>query len=292
MRLFCSRKLAPAALATATMTPRRAFHAQHRTPVLPQVHVADPLPSQCVHVGYLIHRNQIVKHTPHPLEVEMGYLLEREHQRYSRHESTESATAFFASRGQSMDVLNRTDASQIRGNFFGLELYQDATKVILQRYSPEKRVAAADAWSPSALSDHPPPRHTLHRKMDDFLYLIVQEAESGKWAIPHTARKDDESLRMTVDRALSSHNADGLECFLWSNAPQATVVLEEENTRLFVYSATYLSGRPRFDLFEPKPQDHAWVTRQELLQYSDTFKSTELLKALMDISADSTFESS
>ncbi|KAL7698151.1 39S mitochondrial ribosomal protein L46 [Lotmaria passim] len=280
-----------AAAATAMVTSCRTFHSQHRTPIMPQVRVADPLPTQRVHVGYYIHRNQIVKHTPHPLEVEMGYLLEREQQRYSRHESTESATAFFASRGQSMDVLNRTDVNQIRGNFFGLELYQDAMKVVLQRYTPEQRVTPADVWSPAEMSDEaPPPRHTLHRKLDDFLYLIVQEAETGKWTIPHTARKGDESLRMTADRALSTHNAEGLDCFFWSNAPQATVLLAEENTRLFIYAATYLSGRPLFDSFEPTPRDHAWVTRQELLQYSDSFKSPELMRALRDISADSTFE--
>jgi large subunit ribosomal protein L46 len=289
MQLLHSRQLA-AATAAAAATPHRCFHSQHRTPVLPQVHVADQLPPQRVHVGYWMHRNQIVKHTPHPLEIEMGYLLERELQRYSRHESTESATAFFASRGQSLDLLNRTDANQIKGNFFGLELYQDAMKVVLQRYTPERRVTAADAWDPATLDDQPPPRHTLHRKLDDFLYLIVQDKETGKWTVPHTARKDNESLRMTADRALSSHNADGLEAFFWSNAPQATVLLQEENTRLFIYAATYLSGRPQFELFEPTPKDHAWVTRQELQQYSDSFISKELLKALVDISADSTFE--
>ncbi|KPI83540.1 hypothetical protein ABL78_7425 [Leptomonas seymouri] len=291
MQLIRSSRLASVALATA-ITPRRSFHSQHRTPIIPQVHVADSLPTQRIHVGYYVHRHQIVKHTPHPLEIEMSYLLDREQQRYSRHESTESATAFFASRGQSMDVLNRTDANQIKGNFFGLELYQDAMKVVLQRYSPERRVTAADRWAPSSLSDQPPRRHSLHRKLDDFLYFVVQEADTGKWTIPNTARKDGESLRMTADRALSSHNAEGLDCFLWSNAPQATVLLAEENTRLFIYSATYLSGRPQFDLLEPKTQDHAWVTRQELLQYSDSFKSQDILNALLDISADGTFESS
>lgn len=285
------RRAAGSALAI-TAVPHRCFHAQHRTPMLPQVHVADPLPTQRIHVGYLMHRNQIVKHTPHPLEVEMSYLLEREQQRYSRHESTESATAFFANRGQSMDVLNRTDANQIKGNFFGLELYQDAMKVVLQRYTPEQRVTAADAFDPAALTDQPPPRHTLHRKLDDFLYLIVQEAESGLWTVPQTARRNDESLRMSADRAVATHNADGLDCFFWSNAPQATVLLKEENTRLFIFAATYLSGRPQFDLFEPTLKDHAWVTRQEMVQYADNFKSKELLKALTDISADGTFECS
>ncbi|GET85864.1 hypothetical protein, conserved [Leishmania tarentolae] len=282
----------PSALARASpvLSLRRTFHSQHRTPIIPQVHVCDGPTPQRIHVGYYLHRHQVVKHSPHPLEVEMGYLLEREHQRYSRHESTESATAFFASRGQTIDVLGRTDPNQIKGNFFGLELYQDAMKVVMQRYTPEKRLTSADMWRPNALGDAPPLRHTLHRKLDDFLYLIVQEEATGKWTIPHTARRDNESLRMTADRAISSHNSEGLDCYIWSNAPQATLFLRDDNTRLFIYTATYLAGRPQFASFEPKPKDHAWVTRHELLQYSDTFKSTELLKALLDISADGTFE--
>ncbi|AYU76033.1 hypothetical protein, conserved [Leishmania donovani] len=287
-----SRPSRPLVLArvSSVLSSSRTFHSQHRTPIIPQVHVHDRPTAQRIHVGYYLHRHPVVKHSPHPLEAEMGYLLEREQQRYSRHESAESATAFFASRGQTIDILGRTDPNQIKGNFFGLELYQDAMKVVMQRYSPEKRLTSADLWQPNALGDAPPPRHTLHRKLDDFLYLIVQEGATGKWTIPHTARKDDESLRMTADRAISSQNSDGLDCYVWSNAPQATVFLKDDNTRLFIYAATYLAGRPQFASFEPKPKDHAWVTRHELLQYSDTFKSSELLKALLDISADGTFE--
>lgn len=288
----CAHTAVPVAgmVASATLSSSRGFHSQHRTPIIPQVQVRDGPTTQRVYVGYLLHRNQVVKHTPHPLEVEMGYLLEREQHRYSRHESTESATAFFASRGQTMDVQNRADANQIRANFFGLELYQDAMKVVLQRYTPERRVAPADVWQPAALSDVPPPRHTLHRKLDDFLYLIVQEASTGKWTIPHTARRDEESLRMTADRAISTHNSEGLDCYVWSNAPQATVRMTEDNARLFIYTATYLAGRPAFASFEPTPQDHAWVTRHEMLQYRDSFKSPELLAALRDISTAGTFD--
>ncbi|CAJ1004692.1 putative 39S mitochondrial ribosomal protein L46 [Leishmania naiffi] len=290
MRYFRPGRPLVAATTSFVLSSCRTFHSQHRTPLIPQAHVNDRPTAQRIHVGYYIHRHQVVKHSLHPLEVEMGYLLEREQQRYSRHESAESATTFFASRGQTMDVLGRTDPNQIKGNFFGLEHYQDAMKMVMQRYTPEKRVTAADMWKPNGLGDAPPPRHTLHRKLDDFLYLIVQEEAAGKWTIPHTARKDGESLRMTADRAISTQNLEGLDCYVWSNAPQATVFLKDDNTRLFIYSAVYLAGRPQFASYEPKLKDHAWVTRHELLQYSDNFKSAELLKALLDISADGTFE--
>lgn len=258
---------------------------------MPQVPVSDPPPPLRVRAGYLLHRHPIVKHAPHPLEVEMGYLLDREHQRYSRHEAVDSATTHFTNRGQSIDVLNRTDAAQIRGNFFGLELYQDAMKVVLQRYKPEPRITPLDMWSPANLDDGaPPPRHSLQRKLDDYLYLIVQETSTGRWTIPHTPRADGETMRMAVDRGISSHHADGLDCYLWSNAPQATVLLKEENTQLFIFSATYLTGRPHFPSVEPTSSNHAWVTRHEMLQYRDRFKCKELLDAILDISVDGVFE--
>lgn len=281
-----------AALA-AVAAPHRGFHSQHRTPIVPQVLVADPPAPVRVHVGYFLHRSQVVKHTPHPLEIEMSYLLEREHQRYSRHETTESATHFMAGRGQTMDLLNRTEPGLIMGNFFGLELYQDAMRVVMQRYSPERRVTAADLWDPEATTaDGPPPRRTLHRRLDDLLFLIVQEEATGLWTVPHEERADGESLRVAADRAIATHHGDGLDCYVWSNAPQATVPIEDGMGRLFVYSATYLSGRPRFTDVQPRARDHAWVTRAELRQYAADFKSPQLLQALLDITPDSTFETS
>lgn len=268
----------------------RWFHSQHRTPVVPQVAVQDAPPATRVHVGYLLHRSPVVKHAPHPVETEMAYLVEREHQRYSRHEGSESATHFFAQRGQPIDLLNRTDPNQIKADFFGLEPYQDAMKVVLQRLTPEKRVTAADLWQPDSVQDTPPVRHTLQRKLDDYLYLIIRDEVTGKWTVPQTLLNPKETLRMAVDRGISTQHNDGLDCYVWSNAPQATVYDAEANTQLFVFSATYLAGRPSFATVEPKPMDHAWATRRELRQYGADFTSSVLLEALLDISADSTFE--
>ncbi|ORC84835.1 39S ribosomal protein L46, mitochondrial [Trypanosoma theileri] len=272
----------------------RSFHSQHRTPIIPQLPLREDVAATTttrVLVAYLLHRQPVVKHTPHPLEMEMGYLLEREHQRYSRHESSESATHFMAQRGLSIDVMNRTDPRQIQSNFFGLELYQDAMRVVLQRYKPEKRVTGQDLWDPKQIdAAGPPTRHSIHRKLDDYLYLIVQDAVSGKWTLPKSTVGSRETLRMAVDRAISKHNNDALDCYIWSNAPQATVLNTAENTRLFIYAATYLMGRPKFTDFEPKLKDHAWVSRHEMAHYRDHFESNDLLEAMLDISADSAFE--
>lgn len=290
MRRAC--RLAP--LLRGSSSVRRDFHSQHRTPIIPQVKVTDKMnaPLAPVRVGYLLQRSQVVKHAPHPLETEMSYLLEREHQRYSRHEGVESATHFMNSRGQTMDLLGRHDANQIKANFFGLELYQDAMKVVLQRYTPEPRVTPNDLYNPEELTDRPPARHTLHRKLDDYLYLIVREKASDRWTLPYATRAPKETLRMTVDRAIAEQHAEGLDTYVWSNAPQATVLLPgPEKARLFIYAATYLSGRPRFEGMVPECTDHAWATRSEMLQYREAFVCPELLEAVRDVAVDGLFES-
>lgn len=279
------------------------FFSQHRTPVLPQV-PAEPqliINHKVIRVGYLLSRNQVVKHDQHPIETEFAYTLEREHLRYCRHDGSESATHFLASRGQAMDALGRTEASQIESNFYGLELYQDAMRVVLQRYQPEKRVTAADLRDPFAdsLKEGPPPRTTLNRALDDFLYLIIKHKDTGKWSIPTTRRKENESLRMSADRCLGV-NGDTFDAYVWSNAPQgvlkgtapASSGANEELT--FVFNATYLSGKPNFEGMGAS--DHAWVRRCELPQYDIAsvggYESPQMLGLLMDISLDSTFDGS
>lgn len=280
-------------------TARLLFHSQHRTPVLPTVPVSDGkvVNGKIIRVAYLLSRNQIVKHSPHPLENEMAFTLEREYARYSRHDGDDTATGFMGSRGHAIDTLNRTDPKLIEGNFYGLELYQDAMKVALQRYAPQKRVCPADLYDPCdpALAQGPPKRHTLQRALDDYLYLIVQDSAHGKWTLPMTERLAHESLRMTVDRAIATHHDEQLDTYIWSNAPQGVLKADANpvdtgatEALTFLYSATYLAGRPQFDRLGIR--DHAWVRRAELAQYASHFEHPEMYQLLMDITTDSTFD--
>lgn len=276
------------------------FFSQHRTPVMPQVTVNTPLDAnqKLVRVGYLLCRNQVVKHAQHPIETEYSYLLDREHQRYCRHEGSESVTHFLASRGQTMDTLNRTDAGQIAGNFYGLDLYQDAMRVVLQRFQPEKRNTEADFVDPTdpQLNEGPPPRATLQRALDDYLYLIIKEKDTGKWTVPSSLRKEGESLRTAVERTIANQNGETFDAYLWSNAPTA-VVRSEPGTLtgagateelMFLFSATYLSGRPQFESMGAV--DHAWVRRCELPQYLEQGFQHDLFPVLMDVTLDGTFD--
>lgn len=279
----------------------RKFFSQHRTPIVPQIPVETPLvvDNKAIRVAYLLTRNQVVKHNAHPLETEMGYLIDREHQRYSRHD-VETATHFLASRGQTMDVANRVEPGQIEGDYFNLELYQDAMKVMLQRYSPQKRVTPHDFYDPcnAELASKPPQRTALNRALDDFLYLIVKDKDTGKWTLPSDARAENETLRMTLDRSIFQQLGDSMDCYVWSNAPTAVLKSAADPTAspkgatevlTFVFNATYLAGRPKMENLNIS--DHAWVRRCELPQYSvDGYQHDDMLDVLMDITLDSVFD--
>eukprot|EP00758_Cryptobia_borreli_P002216 Tbor_TRINITY_DN2865_c1_g1::TRINITY_DN2865_c1_g1_i1::g.23217::m.23217/K17427/MRPL46; large subunit ribosomal protein L46 len=284
------------------------FHSQHRTPIIPQSPVpSQPLPGDItVYVGYLLHRSPSVKHDPHPIENEMAFMLEREHKRYARHEA-ETATHFMINRQQSVDSWGRQDPNDIVSNFFGLDIYQDALKNVLQRYLPQSRLTKHDfvdlfSDEMQQATNEPPKRHTIDRALDDYLFLIVKDKATGMWSIPSVAREPHETLRMTVDRALHTNHNGAVVSYLWSNAPQGVIrgysngdtrKNEEEGKKCltFIYNATYLSGRPSFDSITPAVVDHAWVTRNELKQYSMTgYVHPDMLEVLRDIAPDAFFD--
>eukprot|EP00796_Vickermania_ingenoplastis_P001119 gene1119-654_t len=305
----------PSNPAPPLVIPLRCFHSQHRTPRVPQLHTSDELPGSnggessesvpTLHVGYLLHRHPIVKPTLHPMERSFGFLLERQHQVYSRHPASESAQHFFRDAQQSVDAHQRTDPRDIRRDFYGLEGYREALHTTIERYQHvPPRVQSTDrvcTLSHRLRDDKtgPPPRRTLQRKLDDYLYLLVQYDNepglAGKWGIPFTPLRRSETLRMAAERCLQEPHGDKVDYYMWGCGPQGTVVLPSPTEvnpprRLFVYSPVYLSGRPNFDAMEPRIVDHAWVSRAEIRQYRDAFASNTLQELLLDISADAYFE--
>ena len=257
------------------------FWSQHRTPIIPPASYPSPI-AAAVGVTYLLYRNQVVKPDLHPLEHEMGFLLSREHARYSRHDA-EHAQKFFQSHEQSLDYSGRQDAGQITDNFFGVEQYKDAEKAVVERYKPAPRITPNDFFYPfeEAVVSRPPVRHTLNRQLQDFLFLLVRSRKEDGWGLPSsTVRNPMETLRQTVDRAIVVQNSS-LDFYLWSNSPQAVLPLEDGKEKVFAFCALYLAGRPQVESYE----DHAWVTRGELYQYI----SGELLQVLLDITPDANF---
>ncbi len=230
-----------------------------------------------------------MKASLHPLEQEMGFLLDQEYNRYPRH--SQPANEFFNERGITLDNWQRMEQNQLKANYFNLELYQEALKVVVERYQQPERERPDDYCNPLALAalESPPERLTLDRCLDDFLYLIVRDDKTGKWRLPATDRKTHESLRSTLDRFLAESHPK-LEAYFLSNAP--TGVHLEGTTKTFIYSGSYVSGELSTTAFQSEPtaataNNHAWVTRQELLSdYSAQFASKDLAQIIYDIAID------
>lgn len=292
-------------------TPIRSFFAQHNIPVVPQGVIKPPFtPSYTrkILVGYLLCRQPSIQHTLHPLEQELAFVLDREYGRYQRHPTADTATHFFKERGLSIDSWNRQEAGAVQRDFFNLESHRDATRQTLERYEPAKRLTKGDFFDPVAFceSEHQPPaRHTVQRRLDDFLYLIVKSAETGKWTVPSREREPTHSLRTAVEVNILADHKNGVDAYIFSNAPQGVLqwkegdegtsiaavplprgAAKEEATgqQLFVFCASYLSGRPNFDTLMPHVSDHAWVTRHELADYE--FDHPDMFSLLRDVATD------
>jgi hypothetical protein len=254
----------------------RRFYSQRDTPTLPQMPV-EPIDFKA-RVGYFISRNAIVKHDPHPIEQEIANVVERDHQRYARLDD-ESALHFFQRSGISIDVANRSDPAQIQADFFGNEAYAEALHATAKRFAPAKRLQAADYYDPfdESLANGPPKRQTLNRKLAEYLFLIVREAQTGKWTVPSISRHPSESLRMTLDRAVATQHPR-LSTFCFSNCPQGVVKnYAGTGEPLYVFATTYLSGRPSIEDMAGH-DDHAWVSRSELAEYEFVPDAFELLR--------------
>ena len=68
--------------------------------------------------------------------------------------------------------------------------------------------------------------------------------------------------------------------------PQGASREDAKHKQLFVFCASYLTGRPSFEsVIEKKPSaDHAWVTRHELADYE--YDHDDMFSLLKDITTD------
>lgn len=249
--------------------------------MIPQSPLADQIATP-LRVGYLLTRHPVVKPDPHPLEHDLGQLVDREHSRYARH-AEGSADQYFAAKVGSIDAWGR-DQGKVADNFFNIASYMEAMKAVTQRFAPAPRVTPADTYDPfdPALAQGPPPRHTIQRALADYLHLLVRDAASGKWTLPWVKHNGVESLRMAADRAVAQHHREKLDHYSFSNAPQAVIARDDSaDGPLFVFATAYLSGRPAFDNMAPACSDHAWVTRNELYQYD--FALDGMRDVLLDV---------
>lgn len=139
--------------------------------------------------------------------------------------------------------------------------FQDVNAQVLRTWNPAPRYTQAD------MDDD---RHSLNRKLTHRLYLIVKDKETKKWMFPSTIRKNPFNMRLMVQTFL--HKQMGHRCayYFLANHPMAHYVNPEDpNDKTFFYHCLFLKGRPPLKQMEKEYgyEDHAWVTRQEILEY-------------------------
>ncbi|CAL1541776.1 unnamed protein product [Lymnaea stagnalis] len=132
---------------------------------------------------------------------------------------------------------------------------EDKWEAELKLFTPAPRETEADYKND---------RHSLERKLDKSLYLLVKQNIEGKdhWILPQTTWRNGETMRQTAERALSSICGDVKVTFL-GNAPCAFAKFDPD--KIFFFKAWYREGQviPNKDF----AKDYLWVTRTELSEY-------------------------
>jgi large subunit ribosomal protein L46 len=109
-------------------------------------------------------------------------------------------------------------------------------------------------------------QRTMHRKLDEFLFLVVQDAKSGEWGFPRREHADGETMREVARQAMEEAVGDSVETYLVGNAPlghfyEAKAGAEGkeggEGTN-FYHRAQWLDGTLKL---ESTYKDYKWLTK-------------------------------
>ncbi len=117
-------------------------------------------------------------------------------------------------------------------------------------------------------------RSTIHRKLAEFLFLVVKDKD-GNWGFPKCEHSEGETMRQTAERSLKDFAGDSLECWVVGNAPQGHY--KEANGTTFYYRGSYLEGELAL---QGGYTDHLWLTKEELGEFFDA-DHHDLLKKML-----------
>eukprot|EP00026_Physarum_polycephalum_P005301 Phypoly_transcript_05333.p1 GENE.Phypoly_transcript_05333~~Phypoly_transcript_05333.p1 ORF type:complete len:597 (+),score=121.94 Phypoly_transcript_05333:56-1846(+) len=120
-------------------------------------------------------------------------------------------------------------------------------------------------------------RKSTNRALHKKLYLIVKRKNDGLWTFPSATNKDDESIRKTAERGLTTSIGKDLTVYFHSNAPvgfynsyfpteQEQEKQQAESDKIFYMRARYFRGTPD-PMRRAGLNDYLWVTREQLAEY-------------------------
>eukprot|EP01061_Rhynchopus_euleeides_P022208 TRINITY_DN36173_c0_g1_i1.p1 TRINITY_DN36173_c0_g1~~TRINITY_DN36173_c0_g1_i1.p1 ORF type:complete len:314 (+),score=83.29 TRINITY_DN36173_c0_g1_i1:49-942(+) len=203
-------------------------------------------------VAYILQREPVVTPEVHPMVRDFEKRIKEEHRRYPR--TTEGSNLSQAVK-KSMPDVYKTLSGQGASVYWREPKFVQQELTLLRSHKIGERTTALDV-------DDTSERKSLNRRFMERLFLIIQK--DNVWQFPTARRKQGETLRSTVDRALLQDHRARIETHSLSNAPTGHHTDGDVVTCFFpVY---YLTGLPQFPL--QGSTQHAWVTRNELREYS------------------------
>jgi large subunit ribosomal protein L46 len=109
-------------------------------------------------------------------------------------------------------------------------------------------------------------QRTMHRRLDEFLFLVVQDAKTGQWGFPRREHVEGKTMREVARQAMEEAVGDSIETYLVGNAPLGHFYEAKtgadgkeggEGTN-FYHRAQWLDGTLKL---ESRYKDYKWLTK-------------------------------
>lgn len=109
-------------------------------------------------------------------------------------------------------------------------------------------------------------QRTMHRRLDEFLFLVVQNAKTGQWGFPRREHVEGETMRDVARQAMEEAVGDSIETYLVGNAPLGHFYeaktgadgKEGGQGTNFYHRAQWLDGTLKL---EARYKDYKWLTK-------------------------------
>ncbi|KAL9647175.1 hypothetical protein ABK040_004891 [Willaertia magna] len=156
---------------------------------------------------------------------------------------------------QEMTEKQRMEYEKSQGKGYMTE----STDYWLKNWKPQRRFTKDD------FNDN---RKSINRQLENRLYLIFKDKETGKWLFPHTIRKNPHTMRSAAQEFFTKTMSNRVHGHFIGYAPTAHYVNPNNPLDMtFFYRVMYIGGVPPFKALAPQFSDHAWVTRHQFDDY-------------------------
>lgn len=134
----------------------------------------------------------------------------------------------------------------------------EGTDYWIKNWKPQRR------WTKDDFNDN---RKSINRQLENRLYLIFKDKETGLWKFPETVRTNPHTMRSAAQEFFGKQMRNRVNGHFISYSPTAHYVNPSNPLeKTFFYRVIYIGGVPPFKQLA-EYSDHAWVTRHQLDDY-------------------------